>query len=221
VRRPQPPLRKIEWGRLLGKLERFYGKGSWRTPVMRERGVDPYRVLVSTILSHRTRDEVTARAAHRLLVAYPTPTALSRSSVSKIRSLIREVGLADSKAAALHECASIIVRSHGGKLPQTERDLLSLPLVGKKTASAILVFGFRMGAIPVDTHIHRVVNRLGVVRTRSLDETADALEEVVPWRYWGKINPVLVQHGQNMCTAVHPMCDSCPIFAECSRVGVD
>lgn len=214
------PLRRIQWGNLLRRLEAFYSTGEWSVPVLRERGVDPYLVLVSTVLSHRTRDPVTERATRRLLSAFPTPTALASATQEQVASKIRDVGLADSKARGLRRAAQQIVERHQGIVPRTERDLIELPLVGKKTASAVLVFGFGQAAIPVDTHIHRVVNRLGVVRTVTRDETVGALRAVVPRKYWGSLNPALVQHGQNICTALAPRCGSCPVATLCNRVGV-
>jgi endonuclease III len=210
----------VHWGQLLSRLENFYSGGKWRVPVMRERGADPFRVLVSTVLSHRTRDQVTQRAAMRLLNRYPNPTLLARANLRDIRFLIHDVGLSDSKARGLRAAAIEIVHRHRGLVPGTEAELRALPLVGKKTADAVLVFGFGEAAIPVDTHIHRVSNRLGVIRTRSLEETSVQLQSVVPRKYWYRLNPTLVQHGQNLCRFSDPLCDGCPIRESCLRVGV-
>jgi len=211
---------KVQWGSLLTCLRRFYATGEWRVPVLRERSADPYRVMVSTVLSHRTRDEVTERAALRLLDTYPTPSSLAAAPLPRILKLIREVGLAESKAKGLQESANILVRDYGGRVPSDEHELARLPLVGRKTASAILVFGYGKSAIPADTHIHRVVNRLGVVKTTNLVETSRALESVVPRKFWHLLNPTLVQHGQNICKALRPRCSECPISESCRRIGV-
>lgn len=214
------PHHGIDWGRLLRRLERFYSNGQWRVPVLRERGADPYLVLISTILSHRTRDEVTRRATVRVLTRYPSPSALARARPATVFKLVREAGLAAQKAAALVSGAKTIAREFGGHVPDSEADLRSLPRVGPKTARAILVFGFQRQAIPVDAHIHRVVNRLGVIRACSPSETSDALRREVPREYWAVMNPVLVQHGQNLCSALNPRCGECPIQSTCLRVGV-
>ncbi len=187
---------------------------------MRERGGDPFRVLVSTILSHQTRDEVTERVAKRLLSVYPTAKSMSRANVAEVSALIREVGLAESKARGLHETALRIAEDFRGVVPSDEKSLLSLPLVGSKTANAVRVFGFGIPAIPADIHIHRVANRLGAVSTATLEETSRALERAVPKKYWSRLNPTLVQHGQNLCGAGRPLCQACPIESSCGRVGV-
>ena len=218
--RAAPRVPRLRWGPLLRKLESFYGPGTWRVPVRRERGADPFGVLVSTILSHRTRDEVTDRATRKLLKAYPTAAELAEASLGDISALITEVGLTRSKASGLLLAAKEIVMRHGGRVPDSEPELLNLPLVGRKTARAVLVFGFRQAAIPVDSHIQRVANRLGVVRTSKLGETADALKEVVPRKYWAELNPVLVQHGMNLCSPRSPRCRECPIERRCEKIGV-
>lgn len=211
---------RVRWGTLLTQLDRFYSNGKWKVPVLRERGADPFRVLVSTVISHRTRDQVTMRAALRLLRAYPTPVALAEATPREISRLIQDAGLGESKARGLHRAAVALVSQHNGRVPDTEKELVSLPLVGRKTASAIIVFGFGQAAIPADTHIHRVVNRLGVIRTKTPDATSIALRYVVPRRYWARLNPTLVQHGQNICRFSRPLCHACPIRADCMQVGV-
>lgn len=213
-----PPPR--DWGAILLGLEKFYAKGVWRVPVLRERGADPYGVLVSTIISHRTRDLVTERATRRLMGTYPDIRTLAKARLVDIRIAISDAGLSNSKAHALRETARAIVRQHRGRVPANLHDLMSLPGVGRKTASAVLVFGFRRRAIPADVHIQRVANRLGVIRTMTRESTSIALAKVVPSKYWGRLNPVLVQHGQNLCTARSPRCSKCPIRRHCERVGV-
>lgn len=211
---------EISWGPLLRDIREFYAQGSWRVPVLRNRGTNPFRVLVSTLLSHRTRDEVTQRAAQRLLRSFPTPTQLAKAPLAKIESLIRDTGLAEQKARGLQAAARAIVEDYQGTVPHSERDLLNLPRVGPKTARAVLVFGFETPALPVDTHIHRVVNRLGVVSSKSPEETSDRLRTIVPRRYWKEVNPVLVQHGQNLCASRNPHCGVCPISDRCAKVGL-
>ena len=212
--------RSLPWGRLMARLERYYSRGTWRRPVLRRRGAPPFLVLVSTILSHRTRDEVTARATIRLMAAFPTPRALSRTSVPRVRALIREVGLSEEKATGLVNAARAIMRDHDGRVPVTEDELLRIPLVGPKTAHAVLVFGHRMPGLPVDTHILRVTRRLGIVHGHTIKEAQEELALTVPRRYWGLLNPILVQHGMNTCTSPRPKCVGCPIDQWCERVGV-
>lgn len=210
----------MSWGPLLRRVAKYYQTGGWRVPVLRHRGADPFLVLVSTILSHRTRDEVTERATIRLLARYPTASALSRASLSRLQSLIREVGLSGAKARGLRNASRAIVRNHGGKVPVSEEDLRRIPMVGPKTAHAIMVFGHRKPGLPVDSHILRVARRLGVVEGRTIKEAQGELASAVPLRHWGVLNPVLVQHGMNTCTPRRPRCDECVIFEWCERRGV-
>lgn len=208
------------WSRVLKELESYYSTGVWRTPVLRERGADPFLVLVSTVLSHRTRDEVTEHATVRVLAEYPTPEALSRASVKSIEVLIHKVGLSKSKARGLREAARVVVSRHGGIVPASEAELLQIPMIGPKTAHAIRVFGYRKPGLPVDTHILRVTRRLGVVQGRTISEAQRELSRVIPRKYWGLVNPILVQHGQNLCRATRPQCGDCPISRWCQRIGV-
>ncbi|MGC2034914.1 MAG: DNA mismatch endonuclease Vsr [Thermoplasmata archaeon] len=210
----------LRWGPLLRTVIEFYQEGEWRVPVLRERGADPFLVLVSTILSHRTRDEVTERATVRLLSEYATPLELSRAPLSRVRHLVREVGLWDSKAKGLRSAAKTIVRDFGGQLPVAERDLLRIPMVGPKTAHAIRVFGHQRPGIPVDTHILRVMRRLGAIRSTTIRGAQKEISTKVPRRYWALLNPVLVQHGQNLCRAHLPLCEMCPVSARCPKIGV-
>jgi DNA mismatch endonuclease Vsr len=210
----------IHWGSLLRSLERFYTGGTWRRPVLRERGVDPFNVLVSTVLSHRSHDETTLPAFAALIARYPSPKALARADPREVEWLIRPVGLSYGKARGLVSLARAIELSHGGQVPNDYASLIRLPFVGPKTANAVLVFGWQHPAIPVDSNIHRVVNRLGVVSTDSPQETTTALESAVPRRYWSELNPTLVQHGQNLCGPVIPKCERCPIRNCCDTGAI-
>lgn len=208
--------RRLSWGPLLKALQDHYSSGTWRVPVLRERGADPFHVLVSTVLSHRTGDATTLRAFRRLHGAYPNTRSMAQADPRRVEEIIRPVGLSTSKAGGLVRMAQQIEGRFGGAVPPTYDELVSLPMVGPKTASAVEVFAFGRDAIPVDTHIHRVVNRLGAVTTATPEETRMMLTEVVPRRYWGLLNPVLVQHGQNLCSARAPRCGDCPVRPRCS-----
>jgi len=210
----------IEWGPLLGRLRAFYARGHWRKPVLRTRGEDPFLVLISTMLSHRTRDEVTARATARLIARYPNPSALGSAPLSSICTLIREVGLSGGKARGLRDAARVIVTKHSGQVPATEPELLSLPSVGPKTAHAVMVFAHRLPGLPVDSHILRVCRRLGVVKGSTTEEAQRDLSREVPRRFWKFLNPILVQHGMNVCIPTRPNCGICPIECWCMKVGV-
>ncbi len=210
----------VNWSKVLSDLQDHYRAGPWRVPVLRSRGANPFHVLVSTVLSQRTRDEVTERSSRRLLAAYPTPRAMAVAPLQRIQKLVREVGLAQNKARALRDASRMIVEQFGGEVPRSRDELLRLPMVGPKTAHAIMVFAHEKPGLPVDTHILRVTQRLGVVKGKTIPEAQRELARSVPKRFWGLLNPVLVQHGQNLCSAHNPRCDECPILEICPQFGV-
>lgn len=183
-------------------------------------GGNPFRSLIATVLSHRTRDENTESASRRLLKQCPTPHALAAADVAKIRSLIKEVGFWRVKAARVREIARILVNKFAGKVPDNYEDLLSLPGVGRKTAGCVLVFGFGRQALPVDTHVHRISNRLGLVRTKMPQQTEEALLKVFPPEGLAPVNGTLVEHGKAICKPLSPICSRCTVYDLCRRVGV-
>ena len=183
-------------------------------------GRDPFRILVSTMISLRTKDAVTAAATERLLARAPSPQALLKLEEEEIASLIYPAGFYRTKARALKRMAGILLERHAGRVPARAQDLLALPGVGRKTANLVLNLGFGVEAICVDTHVHRISNRLGWVRTSGPAQTEGALMEILPRRYWIPLNELLVRFGQSLCTPVSPRCSSCPIAGFCPRVGV-
>jgi endonuclease III len=219
LRRRDTPL-ILPWEQILSKLTRFYAVGDWRVPVLRGRGVDPFLILVSTILSRRTRDEVTERCTLRLMAAFPSADVMARAPLAKIRALISSVGLSRAKAREIRDASRIISTRHGGRVPDLESALLHLPGVGPKTAQAIRVFGFEKSGIPVDTHILRVTRRLGAVRGATPSEAQRELALSVPKKLWSRLNPVLVQHGMNLCVSKSPDCLRCPVESLCLRKGI-
>ncbi len=181
---------------------------------------DPYRVLVSTIISLRTKDEVTSAASQRLFAEATAPQELVKLSEEKIAEIIYPAGFYRQKARQLKRCAEIIENTHNGTVPRTLEELLALPGVGLKTANLTLNLGFGIDAICVDTHVHRISNRLGWVRTKTPDETEGALSNILPREYWIEINGLLVSFGKMVCTPVSPFCSACTLKIECPRIGV-
>ncbi len=204
------------WERLLDGLSALYRTGDWRRPYLRDHAEDPFQVLIGTILSQRTRDAATDVASARLFAKYPDPRRLARASPRALEPILRPVGFYRAKSRAIRACADRLLRDYGGNVPRTYDELVALPGVGPKTANCVLVFGYGLPAIPVDTHVHRIANRLGVVRTRTPEETEAALRRIVPERFWIPINPLLVQHGQNLCRPRGPRCEPCPIHGICA-----
>jgi len=184
------------------------------------RSRSPFKILVSTVISARTKDEVTGEAARRLFATASTPRAIAALSEKKISALIYPAGFYRTKGKAIRALSAIIVRSYGGRVPDTMEGLLSLPGVGRKTANLVLTLGFALPGICVDTHVHRVVNRLGIIRTKRPVETEACLRATLPRRHWTEINDLLVTFGKTVCAPISPRCSLCPIARPCARAGV-
>ena len=196
---------------------------TWRAPVVTlvaKRGATPYEILVSTLLSLRTKDEVTAVAAERLLQKARTPQEMLALDEKQIERLIRPVGFAPTKARRLRQVSRILLDRYGGRVPADLEALLALPGVGRKTANLVLSEAFGQDAICVDTHVHRISNRIGLVDTRTPEATEEALRRVLPRRLWQRYNPLLVAFGQVICRPVSPFCSACPVRLLCPRLGV-
>lgn len=185
-----------------------------------ERRRDPFRLLVACVISLRTKDEVTAQASARLFAVAATPQVLAMLPERRIAKLIFPAGFYNTKAKQIREIARRIAREPSGRVPAEREALLALPGVGRKTANLVLGLGFGVPAICVDTHVHRISNRLGLVRTKTPEETEHALERVLPERLWIEINDLLVTFGQNVCHPTSPRCSTCPLAGRCPRIGV-
>ncbi|MGI0052752.1 MAG: endonuclease III domain-containing protein [Thermoplasmata archaeon] len=211
----RPPPAPVPWEEVMDRLARFYHAGDWRVPYLRDHAEDPFQVLVGTILSQRTRDANTDRACAALFARYPDATSLADAPVAELEGILRPVGFYRAKARNIRACARAVRDAPGGVVPREMEALLALPGVGRKTANCVLVFGFGLPGLPVDTHVHRIANRLGAVRTEDPEATEEALRRVVPVRLWNPMNPLLVQHGQNLCRPRHPLCPRCPLETLC------
>lgn len=176
---------------------------------------DPFRVLIATVLSHRTRDPVTAIASSHLFARFPDAKSLARANVRGIEKLIRPVGFYKTKARTVKRIARIILDQYHGRVPREKEKLLELPSVGPKTANCVLVYGFKQPAIPVDTHVHRISNRLGIVHTRTPEETEKELVRVIDRRDWLPLNEIFVKFGQLVCRPIGPRCPVCPLTDRC------
>jgi len=181
---------------------------------------DPFRVLVATMISLRTKDDVTRRASEALLAVAPDPARLGALTPARIEKLIFPAGFYRTKAKNLRAAARMLQELHGGSVPSDMDGLLALPGVGRKTANLVRNLGFGLPGICVDTHVHRISNRMGWVSTRSPAETEQALMIVLPEKYWISINELLVRYGQAVCTPLSPRCSQCPVAEWCARVGV-
>jgi endonuclease III len=182
---------------------------------------DPFQVLIATMLSAQTRDAVTLEASTRLFRVARTPRAMLKLSRKQIERLIHPVSFYRNKAVHVRAACGLVVKRHGGRVPSTMPELLALPGVGRKTANLVLILAHNSGDnICVDTHVHRIANRLGWVTTRTPDETEQALYRVAARRWWPLINLYLVTWGQNVCRPVYPLCGGCVLGDLCPRRGV-
>lgn len=209
------------WDKLMEAL--VHAVKPFREPavtVAAKRKKDPFRVLVATIISARTKDEVTGAAAERLFALADSPKGVAELDVQTIAEAIRPANFYPTKARRIKEIAARLVRDFHGQVPNDLEALLTLPGVGRKTANLVLTEGFGLPGICVDTHVHRILNRIGLVRTRSPLETERALRESLPQKYWAKINALLVSFGQNICRPQSPYCSKCPLNEMCERKGV-
>ena len=175
----------------------------------------PLSILIGTILSARTRDENTSAVVKKLFSKYKSARSLAQAELSDVEKIIKSTGFYHVKAKRVIEVASIIDSKYSGKVPDMLEELLKLPGVGRKTANCVLVYAFEKPAIPVDTHVHRISNRLGLVQTKTPEETELELMKKIPKKYWLKINDMFVMYGQNICKPISPMCDVCQIKREC------
>jgi endonuclease-3 len=181
----------------------------------------PFQILIATLLSARTQDATTHAASTRLFKRARTARTVARLDVNEIETLIYPVSFYRNKARHVKACCEMLVNRHGGRVPSTLDELVTLPGVGRKTANLVMILGFKSGQnICVDTHVHRISNRLGWVRTREPEETEQALYRSTAPRWWPLINLYLVTWGQNICRPVYPRCGDCAIAEDCRRIGV-
>lgn len=187
---------------------------------MGDAGQTPFRILIATLLSLRTKDTLTAVVAPRLFAVADTPTAMRALGEERIAELIYPVGFYRNKARSIVQICTILIEQYAGAVPNELDALLALPGVGRKTANLVLTAGFGLPGICVDVHVHRICNRWGYVNTRDPDKTELALRAQLPPEYWISINSLLVTLGQNICTPTSPRCSACPIAAYCLRIGL-
>jgi endonuclease-3 len=181
---------------------------------------DPYTVLIGCIISLRTKDKVTMEASKKLFSLAKTPEDMVKLSVKQIENTIRPSNYYKTKAKRIKDISEFLLKNYNGRVPDKIEDLLKLKGVGRKTANIVLSHAFNKDAIAVDTHVHRISNRLGLVKTKTPKETEEALIRILPKKHWKKYNTLLVVWGQNVCKPIKPLCNSCPIYEYCERVGV-
>jgi len=176
---------------------------------------DPFSILIGTILSARTKDENTTKVVKKLFSKYKSAKALSNAKIKDVEKLIRSIGFYHVKAKRIIDVASIINSKYKGKVPSSLDELIQLPGVGRKTANCVLVYAYEKPAIPVDVHVHRISNRIGLVATKTPEDTELELMKKIPKKYWLEINDTFVMYGQNICKPISPQCTVCKIKKRC------
>jgi len=183
--------------------------------LQQEESGDPLQILIGTILSARTRDENTTIAVRKLFTKYKTVEQLAKANTKEIQKLIKSTGFYHVKAKRIKDVANMLIEKHAGRVPDNIDELLSLPGVGRKTANCVLVYAFNRPAVPVDTHVHRISNRLGLVETKTPEQTELELTSKIDKKYWTQINDTFVMFGQNICKPVGPLCEPCLLKRSC------
>jgi endonuclease-3 len=178
---------------------------------------DPFKILISTILSARTKDSNTREATTKLFSKYKTPEQISKADTNELEKLVYKAGFYKVKAARIKEVSKIIIDEYNGIVPNNFEDLIRLPGVGAKTANCVLVYAFKIPAIPVDTHVHRISNRLRWVNSKKPEKTEKELKINIPKEQWIRINRLFVRFGQQICQPQNPKCDICPLDGVCPR----
>jgi len=181
---------------------------------------DAFKILISCLLSLRTQDKNTEIASKRLFAVAETPEAILRLSDSELENLIFSSGHYKKKARTLKHVSEVILKEFNGHVPQTKEELMSIKGIGPKTANIVLAFAYGKNVLPIDTHCHRIPNRLGWILTKTPEQTEKELSEILPPEYWKDFNAIFVQFGQTICKPISPLCSQCPIENYCSKIGV-
>ncbi len=219
----KPYARQFDFHRFMTALKKAF-ESYGHVPIVTfiaSKNQSPYQVLIGTILSARTKDETTAEACRRLFKQAPTVQKLAQLTEQEIAELIFPVGFYMTKARHVKHAAHQLIAEHNGRVPDTLDALLNLPGVGRKTANLVLGEAFKKNAICVDTHVHRISNRLGLLNTQTPHETEQALATVLPPEHWILFNTYLVAHGQAVCKPLSPVCSQCQVVEFCQRINVD
>lgn len=196
--------------------------GNYRQPtVRRTSNLDqPFATLISCLLSLRTQDKNTEKASNTLFAVATTPEQIVKLKQETLEKLIFSSGYYKNKAKTIKHVCKVLIEKHNSKVPDTKEELLDIKGIGPKTANIVLCFAYKQDVIPVDTHVHRIPNRLGLIKTKNPEETEQALMKVFPKKYWREINTSLILFGQNICLPISPKCSECPFTKECKKVGV-
>ncbi len=210
---------------IITKINQILGERflQYKTPIIdliQAKTNDPFKILVGTLLSARTKDETTAKVLQELFKVVNTPEDLSKFTIEELEKLIYPIGFYHNKAKFLHELGKELTTKFESKVPETIEELVTLPGVGRKTANLVVIMAFRQPAMCVDIHVHRISNRFGYIQTKTPLESEMKLRKILPQELWLNYNSYLVAFGQNHCLPVNPKCSDCPVYEMCERIGV-
>lgn len=219
---PYTPATKRDWESQFARIDEAVEKIVLPSvSAIAEDGSNPFKILISTMISLRTKDDVTLSSSLRLFEEASTPEEIMTLTHEEIEKLIYPAGFYKIKAKSILEVCSILLKKWEGKVPDDKEALMALPGVGTKTANLTLGLGFGIDAICVDTHVHRIANRLGWIESPTPEKSEKALEKVLPRKLWIPINELMVHFGQQICKPVSPFCSQCPMSKNCPKIGVD
>ncbi len=208
-------------GIVINILENYFKE--YKTPTVRATSKDnnPFKTLISCLLSLRTQDKNTEKASKSLFAVADTPEKILRLRQKKLEELIYSSGYYKNKAKTIKHVSEVILKKYDGKVPSTEQELLSIKGIGRKTANIVLAFAYNKPALPIDTHCHRIPNRLGWVKTKTPEQTEFELKKILPEKYWMEFNTLFIKFGKNICLPISPYCSKCPISFYCKKIGVE
>jgi len=206
--------------KIMDKLAEYYNYRERTTLNRMRKKPDAYKILISCLLSLRTKDQTTESVSDKLFKVASTPEEIIKLPVDKLEKIIFSSGHYKKKARTLQSVSKEVLERFKGKVPDNKEDLLSIKGVGPKTANIVLCFAYDQTVIPVDVNVHRVANRLGWVETKLAEKTEKELEMILPKKYWKEINGVFILHGKTICVPISPKCSVCPVKDDCHRVGV-
>jgi len=201
-------------------LEKYYSKKKRTTLNRMRKNPNAFRILISCLLSLRTKDETTEKVSENLFKIADTPEKISSISIKKLEKIIFSSGHYKKKAKILKHVSKEILKKYKGKVPNTKEELLSIKGIGPKTANIVLAFAFNKKVLPIDTHCHRIPNRLGWINTKTPEKTEKELEKILPKKYWKEFNAIFVKFGKEICRPTSPLCSKCPINKDCLKINV-
>lgn len=202
------------------ELLKKYFSGKRKTTLNRMKHQDPFKILIACLLSLRTKDEITEEVSERLFSVADTPEKILSMPTEKLEKIIYRVGYYRKKAKVLKHVSKVIVEKFNSRVPDKKEELLKIKGVGQKTANIVLNFAFSKDTLPIDTHCHRIPNRIGWIKTRTPEQSEKELERIVPKKYWKEFNGLFILFGRTICLPVSPLCSKCPIRNYCKRIGV-